>query len=97
MKRLILPSLGLLGLLGGCSSPTPMLDSNFGKAVLYDKQAQYLNPQAGMQPGKPAGLDGKSAQAVLDRYHQTYKSPPPAFNVINIGGTIAGGSGGGGQ
>ncbi len=97
MKRLILSSFGLLGLLSGCSSPTPMLDSSFGQAVLYDKQAQYIDPQAGIQPGEPAGLDGKSAQAVIDRYHQSYKSPPPAFNVINIGGTIAGGSSSGGR
>lgn len=85
----------LLGLLAGCASPTPNIDAHFGQAVLFDKQAQYLNPNAGLTAGATTastGLDGVSAQAVIDRYHTTYKSPPPAVNVLNIGGSISGGA-----
>lgn len=85
----------LLALLAGCSSPTASLDAHFGQAVLRDKQAQYLHPDAGMTAGAaPAGLDGSAAQAVIARYHQSYKSPPPTVNVINIGGSLSNSSSG---
>jgi hypothetical protein len=45
-----------------------------------------------------SGLDGQAAREAMGRYHDSFKKPPPSFNVINIGGSIAGsGSGGGGQ
>lgn len=89
MPRIFL-LLALPALLAGCASPTAGLDEHFGQAVLPDKQAQYLHPDAGNTAAAPAGLDGTAAQAVIARYHQSFKSPPPTVNVINIGGSLTG-------
>lgn len=89
MRRIAFLSV-LPALLAGCTSPTAGLDAHFGQAVLRDKQAQYLHPNAGMRAeAAPTGLDGTAAQAVIARYHQSYKSPPPTVNVINIGGSLS--------
>ena len=73
-------------LLAGCvSSPTPNWDARFGDAVRQARQVQTLNPdRASTDP--VVGMDGKAAKDANDRYHDTFKAPPPVVNVINIGG-----------
>lgn len=78
-------------LLAGCSS-SPAYDARFGDAVRQARLAQTINPQAGNNPDPVAGLDGQAALAAQKRYHDSFKEPPPVVNVINIGGTMAGGS-----
>lgn len=78
-------------LLAGCGSPTPMLDERFGSAVLANKRAQYLHPDAGASAARPAGLDGTAARAAVQRYDKGFESPAPTIDVINIGGGITGG------
>ena len=82
----------LLTLLTGCaSSVTPHYDARFGNAVREAKLKMTINPDAGKNPDQVLGMDGKSARETIIFYQNTYKEPPPAVNVINIGG----GSGGG--
>ncbi len=78
----------LLGLIGGCSSPTPHYDARFGDAVRQAKLKMIINPDAGKNPDQAAGLDGKAAREAMILYQGTYKAPPPVVNVINIGGGI---------
>lgn len=79
-------------LLAGCAvSPTPHYDARFGDAVRQARQAQTLNPQPSSTAAQ--GIDGMAAKAASDRYVNSFKSPPPPVNVINIGGSIATGSG----
>ena len=33
-------------------------------------------------------MDGKAARETMMRYQDSFKEPPPAVNVINIGGAI---------
>ncbi|MGZ5181064.1 MAG: hypothetical protein ACXWC2_11325 [Ramlibacter sp.] len=82
----------LPALLAGCAiSPTPHYDARFGDAVRQARAAQILNPQPS---GKAVqGIDGMAAKAASDRYVNSFKAPPPPVNVINIGGSIATGSG----
>ncbi len=82
----------LLTLLTGCASVTPNYDAKFGDAVREAKQKMIINPDAGRNPDQVLGMDGKSARETIILYQGTYKSPPPAVNVINIGGGIAGGN-----
>ena len=86
----------LLALLGGCAtSATPNYDMRFGDAVREAKQRMTLNP--GAPSADPvAGLDGPAAREAQQRYQNSFKSPPPVVNVINIGGSVSG-QGGGGQ
>ena len=82
----------LLTLLTGCaSSVTPHYDARFGNAVREARLKMTINPDAGKNPDQVLGMDGKSARETIIFYQNTYKEPPPAVNVINIGG----GSGGG--
>ena len=46
---------------------------------------------------QPESMDGLAAHQTMQRYQQSFKSPPPVVNVINIGGGIGGGGGGGGS
>ncbi|MBT2322944.1 hypothetical protein J7E62_11370 [Variovorax paradoxus] len=85
-----LPIALLIGLLAGCSSMTPHYDARFGDAVREAKRKMIINPDAGKNPDPAAGLDGKSARESILLYQGTYKAPPPAVNVINIGGAIGG-------
>ncbi|NMM78542.1 hypothetical protein [Acidovorax sp. SRB_24] len=81
----------LLILLTGCASVTPNYDAKFGDAVREAKLKMIINPDAGRNPDQVLGMDGKSARESMILYQGTYKAPPPAVNVINIGGGIGGG------
>ena len=72
-------------MLAGCASSTPQYDARFGNAVRQAREAQTLNPNAGTALA-PVGTDDRTARDAAERYHETYKSPPPVVNVINIGG-----------
>ena len=78
-------------LLAGCaSSVTPNYDAKFGNALREAKLKMTINPEAGKNPDQVLGMDGKSARETIILYQGTSKAPPPAVNVINIGGGIGG-------
>ena len=78
----------LLTLLTGCaSSVTPHYDAQFGTAVREAKLKMIINPDAGKNPDQVLGMDGKAARETIIFYQNTFKEPPPAVNVINIGGS----------
>ena len=82
-------TLALTLLLGtGCSHVTPNYDARFGDAVRDAKKRMTINPDAGKDGNPVAGMDGRSARESMVQYHESYKAPPPAVNVINIGGGI---------
>lgn len=81
-------------LLSGCASysaQTPNYDAKFGDAVRQARIQMTINPDAGKNADQALGMDGKSAKEAITLYQGTFKTPPPAVNVINIGGSIAGG------
>ncbi len=82
-----------MGLLAGCVAIYPEVDQRYGEAVTAAKEAQTLNPQASSSPKPTPGIDGRAAKETMDRYVDSFKSPPPTTNVINIGGGL-GGTGG---
>ncbi|GGH50770.1 hypothetical protein GCM10010975_03930 [Comamonas phosphati] len=91
-------------LLTGCASPTPHYDARFGEAVRTARTQMTIHPDAGKHVGTGVdaaiGMDGRATQASMERYERSFKTPPPAVNVINIGGSLTsnqgGGAGGGG-
>ena len=83
----------LTGFLAGCASTTPHYDARFGDAVRDAKRKMTINPDAGKRADQALGLDGRASRESMQRYHDSYKTPPPAVNVINIGGAIGGGGG----
>ncbi|HUR88794.1 MAG TPA: hypothetical protein VMZ74_06895 [Ramlibacter sp.] len=91
MKSLV--PLTLFIVLAGCAgtSATPNYDMRFGDAVREARQRMTLNPAAA-STDPVAGMDGRAAHEAQERYQDSYKTPPPVVNVINIGGS--GGRGG---
>jgi hypothetical protein len=79
----------LAATVSGCAvSATPQYDTRFGDAVREAKQRMAINPAAA-STDPVVGLDGPSAREAQVRYHDSFKSPPPVVNVINIGGTVS--------
>jgi hypothetical protein len=80
----------VLASLGGCAATvTPNYDARFGDAVRQARQQMILNPSAPNQD-QVLGLDGKAAREASVLYLESFKTPPPVVNVINIGGTVGG-------
>jgi len=88
MKALAIAA--LLSLTAGCSTVTPHYDARFGDAVRQAKLGMIIHPDAGKNPDQVAGMDGKAARESVILYQGTYRAPPPAVNVINIGGSVSG-------
>jgi hypothetical protein len=95
--KLVLSMLITAGLVG-CVNPTPKLDDNFGKAVNAAKAQQIMNPDASLNTAPVTGVDGKAADAAMNRYHRSFVQPAITPNVFTIGvGTGSGGMTGGGS
>ncbi|HSD44727.1 MAG TPA: hypothetical protein VLD36_23035 [Burkholderiales bacterium] len=84
-----LASAAILATLTGCVSPAPYLESHIGSAVNTAKAQQTINPDASKNPDPVAGIDGRAAKSSVEHYEDSFKAPPPTFNVINIGGSGA--------
>lgn len=96
--KFILASLFASATLAGCATNTPVLDKHFGEAVNAAKAQQTINPDASLNTDPVAGVDGKAADAAVDRYHKSFVQPPATTNVFTIGiGGGTGTSGGGTQ
>jgi len=77
--------------LAGCiNQTTPALDATFGNAVRAARQAQTLKPGPPEQNDPTQGLDAKAAVNLIERYQDSYKSPPKTFEVLNLGGAVSG-------
>lgn len=73
----------------GCASNTPNYDKQFGTAVRMARAQQTINPDASRNTDPVAGIDGASAKESIGQYHESFKAPPPSFNVLNIGGGLS--------
>ncbi len=89
-KAATLLSVSMLVLLGGCAtSATPKYDAKFGEAVRQARALQTMNPEAGRSTDPVAGIDGESGKNAIDRYQDSFKSPPKTFEILNIGGGVS--------
>jgi hypothetical protein len=77
--------------LAGCAaSPTPSYDALFGVSVRQARTAMTLNPNAATSAPTLAGADGRTVHESNVRLLETFKSPPPVVNVININNSAGG-------
>jgi hypothetical protein len=67
--------------IAGCNA-SPTFDSHFGYAVNSAKAQQTLNPNASLNTDPVVGLDGTPAKDSIGRYQQTFKEPPPTFEIF---------------
>lgn len=82
-----LASLAAVALLTGCVSSSPVVDSHFGEAVRAARASQTLNPQASANRDPVLGIDGRAGAAAMERYQESFKTPPKTFEIQGIGGT----------
>lgn len=81
----LLVALGLATQMSGCANePIAAPDARFGDSVRAARQAQTLNPKAPDTSVKAPGVDAKAAVNAVDQYHESFKTPPQTFNVLNI-------------
>ena len=83
--RRVGPALMALLALMGCASTSPDYEARLGEAVRQNLAAQVINPRAADAPDTAQGQDGGTAREAVQRYRDSFKSPPPVVNVINIG------------
>jgi hypothetical protein len=91
-SRLAGAALVLSVTLAGCATSTPNFDAHFGEAVMAARAQQTINPRASLNTDPVSGIDGRAARDAMGQYRESFRTPPPTFNVINIGGGITGGS-----
>jgi len=92
-RRLALLSISLMAtsqLVGCINQTTPALDATFGNSVRATRQAQTINLGPPEQSDPTQGLDAKAAVNLIERYQDSYKSPPKTFEVLNLGGAVSG-------
>lgn len=99
--RTILLPLAAAAWLAGCGSTTPHYDARFGEAVRTARMQMTINPDAGKTQGTAVdaatGMDGRATKHTMDRYERSFRTPPQAVNVINIGGSLTSNSQGSGS
>jgi hypothetical protein len=81
-----------VGLLCACASTTPVYDTHAGDAVRQARLQMTRDAATGANPDSVAGLDGRAAREALNQYRDSFKTPPPVVNVINIGGAVGSGN-----
>jgi hypothetical protein len=89
MKTTLAILAGAAAIAGCASTTTPVYDQSFGQAVRMARAQQTINPDASRNTDPVAGIDGVAAKESIGVYRDSYKAPPPTFNVINIGGGLS--------
>ena len=82
--EMIIATVLLTIMLGGCTAREYSMDPSMGIAVHQNLEAQIVNPN-GVPPTGPQGLAGAPAKAVMDRYDNSFTTPPPPVNAFAIG------------
>ena len=87
--KVLIPT--VMGLLAGCAGPaTPTLDASFGQAVRATRQAQTRQPDPPESTLFGQGMDGKAAVNLIERYQDSFRTPPKTFEIFNSGSSGSG-------
>lgn len=76
-------------ILSGCAGlkainePEPST-ARFGDAVRMARIKQTLNPDASKNLDPVTGIDARAARSSSERYHDSFKAPPPTFEILNV-------------
>jgi len=82
---LIIGFLAMVLMLLGCAGPS-RLEMDFGTSSKLMKVNQTWNPDAEKNTEPVTGLDGKAAQASIEKYRTDFEKPaPPAPYTLSIG------------
>ena len=87
MRLIALAVVPMMVGISGCNV-TPNYDSKFGYAVNAAKAQQTINPNAALNADPVEGLDGASAKQSIEGYQNTFKEPPPTFQIFFGGPSV---------
>ena len=78
--------LGLIVIgLVGCATPS-RLEMDHGTSAKLAIVNQTLNPEAGKNLEPVTGMDGKTAEGLMERHQKSFEKPsPPAAYTLSIG------------
>ncbi len=85
-------TVALIGLVGimiacfGCAEVPSRLDAHYGVSVRQVVSNQILHPEASKNLEPQEGLDGHSAEIVMDEYRKTFKCKKKMQPFIGIFG-----------
>ena len=93
MNKAHLSGFLIVAALCGCASVdgtqpgvAPRTRDAFGDAVREARSRQTIEPRAGLGQLPVVGIDGQAAVSAWRRYQDSFREPPPAFEVMGIGG-----------
>jgi hypothetical protein len=73
--------LGLFIATGCASTSSSELTTNWGTSLEETKNKQIINHEASKNLDPVVGVDGKSAENILERYENSFKKIAPAYSV----------------
>ncbi len=84
-SNLIIFGIGMAAiiLLGGCASSRVENDFGTSHKLAVINQTLNANAEKNLQPVD--GIDGQSAQKILDKYHGSFEKPVPLVPVLALG------------
>lgn len=86
MVKAILITLLSIVLISACAQPS-RLEKDYGKSVKHFRANQVMDPEAGKKLDPVTGLDGKAAQAGMEKYRESFKTPQETAQPIVQPGT----------
>jgi hypothetical protein len=82
----ILLTLIAIFLIFACAGPS-RLDKDYGKSIKQARSNQVLHPEAEKNLDPVIGMDGKAAQAGIEKYRNTFEQPREAPQPLVQTGT----------
>jgi hypothetical protein len=73
--------LGLFTYAGCASTSSSELTTNWGTSVAKAKSNQILNHEASKNLDPVVGVDGKSAEKILQRYEKSFEKVAPEYSL----------------
>ena len=73
--------LGLFICAGCASKSSSELTANWGTSLAETKNQQILNHEASKNLDPVVGVDGKSAENILERYENSFKKVAPVYSL----------------
>jgi PBP1b-binding outer membrane lipoprotein LpoB len=73
----ILFALFMIFVISACAQPT-RLEKDYGRSIKQAQSNQTLNPEAEKNLEPVTGLDGKAAQASIEKYRKAFDQPREA-------------------
>ena len=77
--------------LSGCATEKSRVEMDYGTSYKLAKFNQTLDPDAGKDLEPVEGIDGQTAQKIMEKYHRGFENPAQVMPALTLG-TSGGGN-----